>query len=248
MRENGRMAFVLRGDNAMIEQTTVDGRAITRGQLTQIGLDVGAASRCGDLHETNEDSTAIGRRRDLFVVCDGIGGAPKGDLFSRVATNVIVDAFDAGARLANAVGEADEAVRSLGSWLRLRGAGCTVVAACVFGATLHVFWGGDSKAYVLRGGVFEDLTPSDRLVDSKVLSNYLGGDVRLQLHDNTADLKQGDCVILCSDGVWSHTGRGEIMALFGDRRLTAPELAYSLVFELGERRDDDASAIVVRVV
>ena len=74
---------------------------------------------------------------------------------------------------------------------------------------------GDSRLYLLRDGVCTRLT-SDHVWDHpelrSVLSRAVGLDRHFQLDFFDGELQQGDCFLLCSDGVWGPLGSGRIRA------------------------------------
>ena len=48
-------------------------------------LRVGAATNKGRVREINEDVYVLRAAQGLFVVCDGMGGGPDGEVASRIA-------------------------------------------------------------------------------------------------------------------------------------------------------------------
>jgi serine/threonine protein phosphatase PrpC len=53
-------------------------------------LRVGARTHVGRVRLLNEDVYLLRAAQGLFVVCDGIGGGPSGELASRVAGDTIM--------------------------------------------------------------------------------------------------------------------------------------------------------------
>src|SRR5688572_32948420 len=58
-------------------------------------LRVGARTDTGRVRELNEDVYLVRAERRLFVVCDGMGGAPAGEVASDLAAKAILEQFDA---------------------------------------------------------------------------------------------------------------------------------------------------------
>jgi serine/threonine protein phosphatase PrpC len=109
---------------------------------------------------------------------------------------------------------------------------------------------GDSRLYLLRDGVCTQLTV-DHVWEhpelKNVLSRAVGLDRHFQLDFADGELKEGDCFLLCSDGVWG---------ALGDQRIRetllahpdAQQAAASLVsLALAAGGEDNASAVVARV-
>src|ERR687896_514017 len=57
-------------------------------------LCVGAATDTGRVRTLNEDAYALRAEQGLFVVCDGMGGAPAGEVASQLAIEAIVQQLD----------------------------------------------------------------------------------------------------------------------------------------------------------
>lgn len=112
----------------------------------------------------------------LLAVCDGLGGAPGGDIASRVAVEALRQCFahsppakTSGRRgLARQLREAialanlrvrDEAAGRPG----LDGMGTTLTAALIFGELALIGHVGDSRAYVMRSGVLKQATRDQSL-------------------------------------------------------------------------------------
>ncbi len=146
-----------------------------------------------------------------------------------------------------------------------RGIGSTldmVVLAAQGAFVLHV---GDSRVYLLRGEdiyritrdhTYEehirqnphllsgDQTPGEY---SHVLTRSIGGRPRVRVDRVFVELKPGDQLLLCTDGITNEVDGAEIQRLFGDeppRRQTAQKLV-DLANERGGR--DNATAVVVQV-
>src|SRR4029453_6716857 len=54
-------------------------------------LRVGAGTDIGRVRTMNEDVYVLRADQGLFMVCDGMGGAPAGEVASRMAADIIVD-------------------------------------------------------------------------------------------------------------------------------------------------------------
>ena len=109
---------------------------------------------------------------------------------------------------------------------------------------------GDSRLYLLRDGSIVQLT-IDHVWEhpelKNVLSRAVGLDRHFQLDFCDGELKEGDCFLLCSDGVWG---------VLGDQRIRetllahpeAQQAAASLVsLALAADGQDNASAVVLRI-
>ena len=182
----------------------------------------------------NEDMLV--RRPPLFAVADGMGGARAGEIAARLAAAALEEAST------DALGE--EAVTSLIEeansriWERsladpaTTGMGTTVTAALVDAAegTVTIGHVGDSRAYLLRGDSFRQLSTDHSLVAELVQSGVLtpeeaerhpqrsaitralGTDPAVEVEVQTVPGEVGDLFLLCSDGLSVMLGDSEIAA------------------------------------
>jgi serine/threonine protein phosphatase PrpC len=183
----------------------------------------------------------------LFVVADGMGGHSGGKEASALAVAIIQDfllgavewlcsgsderviagQFQAALRRADAR-VCEEANRNPA----LHGMGTTVTVAYSAGDDLFVAHAGDSRCYLLRGGVIQQLTRDHTLVDQlvqngviapdqahthqlrHVVTNVVGGGepgVRAELR--RVKLQPGDTMLLCTDGLTGPVSDQEIAAV-----------------------------------
>lgn len=178
-------------------------------------LDSAATSHVGHVRERNEDAFLFDPERGLFVVADGLGGHPAGDVASRVAVAALDRLLDAAAlqasddlpaALASALTGAHEAVIGAArGHPERRQMGTTAVVAFVppDGATAAVAHAGDSRAYLVRDGALERLTV-DHVAPSfygRSLTQALGTEGPLAPDAASVALHHGDRLLLCSDGL-----------------------------------------------
>jgi serine/threonine protein phosphatase PrpC len=179
----------------------------------------------GLVRTANQDSVYAGAR--LLAVADGMGGMAAGDLASEIAIEAVapvdtdladgqlVDALravieEAGARIRAAVAE-DQAREGMGTTF-------TALLASATGTELALAHVGDSRAYLLRDGVLQQMTKDDTfvqmLVDEGVITadqasshprravvtQALQGDP-VEPAYSTMEPRAGDRWMLCSDGL-----------------------------------------------
>jgi serine/threonine protein phosphatase PrpC len=148
-------------------------------------LRVGAGTDRGRLREQNEDVYMVRAAQGLFVVCDGMGGAPGGEVASRIAAQAIVDHLDGALEEAAPPSEGEEdylpRTRQLAEAVRASNRvihhhrhqdarhaqmGTTVVGAWVQQHTASVAHVGDSRAYLWHDGRLEALTRDHSLLEA----------------------------------------------------------------------------------
>ena len=236
------------------------------------GMRVAGDTNVGKVRQNNEDSLIIDPARGLYVVLDGMGGAHGGDVASQLARDTIHE-FVTQKRITMAptqlmdaaIQAATAAVFNHGQANRERqGMGTTVVACLVVDARqaviAHV---GDSRAYLLRGGRLSILTKDHTIVEElvqrgllsadeaerhpykNVLSRNLGSRADAKVDLLELELRPGDRVMLCSDGLYGYAAQEAIQYVLGSG--DAPELVARDLIELALRGGggDNVTAIVI---
>lgn len=205
-----------------------------------------------------------------FVVADGFGGHRAGEVASRAAGETVLTTYfrspisSLAHEVAMSVFAANVRVSELAAnYTALRGMASTVVALAVRGAEAAVAHMGDSRAYLLRGGVVFALTKDhswvQRLVDGKVISpaeavahpyrnivtRYAGMGAAGAPEVRRFRLQVGDALLLCSDGLSDRLPAAELKRLIdGPRQRDPAPLLTQRAIRLGAR--DNASAIIIR--
>lgn len=184
-----------------------------------------ARSDVGRVRAKNDDSAYVGRH--LAVVADGMGGHAGGDVASAatVLDMIHLDSDDYDGDAETVLADEIQTANSLLSELvhinpKLAGMGTTVTALLLAEGKLHFAHIGDSRAYRLRNGEFEqvsvDHTFVQRLIDEgrlrpeeaethphkNVLMRVLGDvDASPELDLATLEVQPGERWLLCSDGL-----------------------------------------------
>lgn len=210
----------------------------------------------------------VGERGVLLAVSDGMGGAWAGDVASALVvdtvTREIADAPPVTPRdavLAAAVHAAHDAVRKRGERDHAK-MGATLTAVFVRGGRAYIAEVGDSRAYLVRGAEIAQLTHDQSLaqllVDSGVLDprdasrsplrsvilQAMGHQPDLEVALGRLDLRDRDCLVLCSDGLTAHVTDEEIRDVVLSAR--RPEVAaHRLVDLANERGGTDNITVVV---
>lgn len=229
---------------------------------------VGAATDVGRVRDHNEDGYLVDHEVGLLAVADGMGGHRGGEVASASALEALRIAFVAGAPIAEAVGVANDAVHEQSvADPNLRGMGTTLTAGS-FDSEGHLVLGhvGDSRAYLLRDGVLErvttdhslveeliqagELTPEEAEVDPRrsMITRALGLESGVTVDVIDIDLRAGDRVLLCSDGLTTMLGEDEIAAMLAEEP-DAATVADALVAAANAAGGvDNITVIVIDVV
>jgi len=232
----------------------------------------GERTHAGLVRSRNED--AVLAAPPLFAVADGMGGHAGGDVASSItvetlarlakfATLTRTDVLDA-VRAADAsiANEASEDTRGMGTTL----CGLAITTSLAHPERLVVFNVGDSRAYRLRDGEFEQLTQDHSVVqelvdageithdqaamhpDQHVITRSLGGGDHLDIDWWTLEPQAGDRYLLTSDGLTKELETPSIAAIVA-KATTPKEAAKALVAAaLGHGGRDNVSVVIVEIV
>ena len=166
----------------------------------------------------------------ILAVCDGMGGAAAGEVASKMAVDTVREVMAAGDtprdrdvfahRLVYSVEEAGARIFGAAKMDRSRrGMGTTATVAGILGRTLFVGQVGDSRCYVLRNGALTLVTKDQSLVNqlieagqlteeeaesfehSNIILQALGTTEEVSVDLTFLELRRGDRLMLCSDGL-----------------------------------------------
>ncbi|MCA9627518.1 MAG: serine/threonine-protein phosphatase [Myxococcales bacterium] len=172
----------------------------------------------------------VGPRGTVMGVCDGMGGAAAGEVASQLAVDIIYEKLVEGEPPNDRDELARRLVRSIEeAGLRIfnearadrsrRGMGTTSTIAALVDSRLFLGQVGDSRAYILRGDRMVQVTRDQSLVNqlieagqlteeeaetfehNNIILQALGTADTVQVDLTYADLRQGDVLMLCSDGL-----------------------------------------------
>ncbi len=219
----------------------------------------------------------LGDRGSLFVVADGMGGAAAGELASQMATDTIfahlMKAWNAETeataqrfahRLKEAVEVANASIHAHAkAHPEVKGMGTTTTAAGVLGDHLYLTQVGDSRAYLVRGGVAHQLTKDQslmqRLVEAgelteeeaaqserrNIILQALGPDPKVKVDLTHQDVRRGDVLVLCSDGLSGQVKKEEIAQIVTQASGDLAAACDKLIALANERGGPDNITVVM---
>ncbi len=192
--------------------------------MTELLLSYSAISDVGRVRKDNQDSGYAGPW--LLTVCDGVGGAARGDIASSTAVSELrrldeaaPEGADQLTRITDALHEAHRAIGALvDEDPALNGTSTTATVALFDGARAAIGHVGDSRAYLFREGEISQLTTDHTFVQSLIDEGRISEqEARVHPHRNLIlkaldgvhdtepdlfmlELVAGDRLFLCSDG------------------------------------------------
>ena len=211
----------------------------------------------------------VGSLPNLFIVADGMGGHNAGDYASKVTVETIVEKVaDSGETersriLEAAIQDANTLIRTRASEsVELEGMGTTVVAATCDGNSLCVANVGDSRLYIANQREIRQITRDHSWVaemvrrggmrkeearnhpDRNIITRAIGVDDEVQVDFFTVQLKEGDLILMCTDGLTNMLEDEEIrMILDGARDMV--EKVEELVNAANERGGRDNISVIL---
>jgi serine/threonine protein phosphatase PrpC len=249
-----------------------------------------ALTDVGRVREHNEDNFLVDKKLGLFVVCDGMGGHAAGEVASALAVRTLHEEIKKEADLIQdyaksskgaakvtkrdilnmlefAVNRASNRVHSEAAKdAKKRGMGTTLVCLLVINKEGFIIYVGDSRVYVLRDGVLEQLTEDhtvynelikrkkmpreqvEQLAQKNAITRAVGVYEHVEPDTLVLDLTAGDRFLLCSDGLCGYFE--EDLEGLG-KRLANPDAdaaAKSLIDAANEKGGkDNITSVIVTV-
>ena len=216
--------------------------------------------------EKNEDRMGYCYTREcgLFVLADGMGGHPHGEVAAQIAIQTISALFQQQAKptlqdvsefLPTALLEAHHAILRYAGGKDIQDTPrTTLVAAVVQDGHAHWIHCGDSRLYLVRGGKLVARTrdhsymelrnsaiPGLEHVNRNVLFTCLGSPAK-PIYDQAGPtlLEQGDRILLCSDGLWGALDDETIAHQLGRQTVSeaVPDLVEDALRKAGDASDN----------
>lgn len=205
-----------------------------------------ALTDVGRKREGNEDNFLVDESLGVYVVCDGMGGHAAGEVASALAVRTfheeikkeadLLEDFIAGKSGVDRVSKRDitnmlefavnrasarvhaEAVKDPSK----RGMGTTLVAIVICRQTAFIIYVGDSRLYLERDGILEQVTEdhnvfnelikrkkmprekAEKLAHKNAITRAVGVYEHAEPDTIVLDLIAGDRILLCTDGLYQY--------------------------------------------
>ena len=210
----------------------------------------------------------------ILLVADGMGGHLAGEVASNMAAEIIIDNYfhhpkgkDIPENLTHAFKLANRTIyQSASQNSQQKGMGTTCTALVWESGCLYFAHAGDSRAYHLRENKISRITTdhtyvqelvnngsisaeeADKHPQRNVLTNAMGTkpDLRVESGCYSCELKAGDSLMVCSDGLYDYFNDQELAEIVGG--ISINEVAEQLVAKAKARGGhDNISVIVARI-
>ncbi len=216
-----------------------------------------------------DDSQRMARKGAIFVVADGVGGHDRGEVASDIVVRTVQRAYyeqenaeDIAAALVRAIQAANaEVTRQTPRGSRMA---ATCTAAVICGDTAYIANVGDSRTYLLRDGQVQQITRDHSLVAELMragvltedqaqthpmrhfITRSLGGGATVEVDVFREPVREGDVLILCTDGLYWLVEAEEMAAMVA--QYGPQESAFRLIECANERGGpDNITAVVAQI-
>jgi serine/threonine protein phosphatase PrpC len=212
-REHNEDAFVvadLSTDNATLQPEVRRHTLGPKGTMVMVADGMGGAA-AGEIASAMAVEVVLGEMREKWI------------------GNATHDAEEFVRAIKRATVAANQQIHTFASsHTEYRGMGTTATVAGVLGDTLYVAQVGDSRAYVVRNGVARQITKDQSLMQKlieagelteeeaaqserrNIILQALGPEPMIKIDLTHQQVRRGDVLVLCSDGLSGQVGKDEI--------------------------------------
>ena len=235
-----------------------------------VGTDIGRVRQENEDH-VFASAEPVGPLKNLFLVADGMGGYQGGEFASRYVTEHLVEEIQKSQKT-NPVSVLNDAIQEANRGLRREAhrhtayaeMGTTLVAATLEEGTLYIANIGDSRLYLLEDGItlrqitrdhswVEEMVADGKIQRSSesywekknIITRAMGIEEKATADFFEMDLKPGERVLLCSDGLSNMVEDAEIQEILS--RPEPVEVLGQALIEKGKEYGgkDNISVIIV---
>ncbi|NJO87959.1 MAG: serine/threonine-protein phosphatase [Chloroflexia bacterium] len=194
-------------------------------------------------------------------VADGIGGGLAGEIASQSVLEAILKQSESFQKLNEEVIENglysinNELIAYSGSKSEYQGTGTTLTGIIALDDASYVtIQAGDSEMWVLRDGLFFQITESQVFDDSEQgspLISYFGGEeakLELSLNSSLREIRQHDLIVISSDGLLNALAPKQLKAILSNTQALKEKSEFILNQVLKTGANDNVSCILIEVV
>ncbi len=239
-------------------------------------MDISCKTDVGKKRVHNEDSLIVDDKKNIFIVADGMGGHKSGEWASKMAVEVAYDYIvstmkkdykdkEISSLLRTALIKAHETIKlSEKLDFNFKGMGTTLVLMLIRENKAFICHVRDSRAYLISGHIRQitkDQTLGNYLMEHEhknpeeiplkawhTITQAVGVSEKLNPELNCVELKTGDIIILCSDGLTDMLTDNEIEAIVKKHQKEHIKIMADILVKLANSKGgkDNVSVVVVR--
>jgi len=221
--------------------------------------------------------SVCGDKRQFYAVCDGMGGEQYGELASFLAAETIhkyaqylkqETTVKMDAMLDRCIYEMNDVICNAQKRMGSSRVGTTLALLSIEGKTADIYNVGDSRVYLLRGGLLNQLSEDHTSAASSVrmgiltpeqakthpsrnkLTQYVGIDPAefvIEAYKKTLKIKKKDIFLMCSDGLSDLVDESEIRRILSETSKPAEAARQLLDQALYRGGKDNITSIVIYI-
>ncbi|SDB16116.1 Stp1/IreP family PP2C-type Ser/Thr phosphatase [Eubacterium oxidoreducens] len=238
-------------------------------------MKVAARTDIGQNRDMNQDfifvsENPVGNLPNLCVVADGMGGHNAGEYASQKTVEVMIAQLMRGGKesikeqIRNAAYQANQTILDVAkSDQKMQGMGTTLVGVVCDGAKATVFNVGDSRMYIIRSNGISQVTEDHSLVQEMVnkgeitsadmkehprkniITRAVGVQDELDVDFFDLELKEGNLLLLCSDGLSNMLKEEEIQQVVYNRKISIELRVEQLVQMANDNGGADNISVIL---
>ncbi|WP_020409366.1 bifunctional protein-serine/threonine kinase/phosphatase [Hahella ganghwensis] len=206
------------------------------------------------------DTEVLNFKGAVALIADGVSAAENGKEAAETCVINFLNDYYSTPDSWSVKQSAQKVLLALNRWLygqslralnESRGYVCTLSILVLKSTKAHLFHVGDSRIYLMRGGVLDQLTTdhTQRInAEQSYLAQAMGFSAHLEIDYRCIDLQEGDVFFLSTDGVHDFLTKPELSQALGELPTRFEGLTRWMVNEaLKNGSDDNLSCQIVRV-
>lgn len=220
----------------------------------------------------NEDAIYINEQKNLYLVADGMGGCNAGEVASSTAISAFVEAMENAEngetldKMMNAIAQCNKKVyQKSRENVEFLDMGTTLVAVTVENEKVFIVHVGDSRVYLFRENNLQQITTDHSYVmelvkigsitreeaevhpKRNIITRAIG--IREEVEADTVieDVKQGDKILLCTDGLSNMVSKGEMTKILIEQCSTEEKVKKLVVLANEKGGLDNISLILIEI-
>ncbi len=225
------------------------------------------------MRRTNsEDAIYINEQKNLYLVADGMGGCNAGEVASSTAISAFVKAMENAEngeildKMMSAVAQCNKEVyQKSRENIEFLDMGTTLVAVTIENEKMFVVHVGDSRVYLFRENNLQQITTDHSYVmelvkigsitreeaevhpKRNIITRAIGIREDVEADTIIEDMKQGDKILLCTDGLSNMVSKGEMTKILIEQCSTEEKVKKLVVLANEKGGLDNISLILIEI-
>lgn len=220
----------------------------------------------------NEDAIYVNEQKNLYVVADGMGGCNAGEVASNTAISIFVEAMEKTEneeildRMMFATRACNQIVyQKAKNNIEYTDMGTTLVAACIEKEKVFIIYVGDSRAYRFRDNELCQITTDHSYVmelvkigsitkeeaevhpKKNIITRAIGVREDVEPDIVIADIKEGDKILLCTDGLSNMVSNKEMEKILTTECSTEKKVKKLVLLANHKGGLDNISLILIEI-